>query len=79
MLNATSTEAAPWYVIPADKKWFTRACVADIITTRLRKLDLKYPKVPEQEMAALAEAKQQLEAEQDLKRRSCGRVQNDAR
>lgn len=63
MLNATSTEAAPWYVIPADKKWFTRACVADIITTRLSKLDLKYPAVPEQEMAALAEARRQLEAE----------------
>jgi PPK2 family polyphosphate:nucleotide phosphotransferase len=63
MLNATSTEAAPWYVIPADKKWFTRACVADIITTRLRKLNLKYPAVPEQEMAALAEARRQLEAE----------------
>lgn len=63
MLSATSTEAAPWYVIPADKKWFTRACVADIIATRLRKLDLKYPTIPEQEMAALAEAQRQLEAE----------------
>ena len=63
MLNATSTEAAPWYVIPADKKWFARACVADIITTRLRKLDLKYPTVSETEKAALAEARRQLEAE----------------
>ena len=64
MLNATSTEAAPWYVIPADKKWFMRACVADIITSRLRELDLEYPKVPEKEATALAEAKRQLEAEQ---------------
>jgi PPK2 family polyphosphate:nucleotide phosphotransferase len=40
MLNATSTEAAPWYVIPADNKWFARACVADIIAARLRELDL---------------------------------------
>ena len=63
MLNATSTEAAPWYVIPADKKWFARACVADIITARLRKLDLEYPKVSESEKAALADAKRQLEAE----------------
>jgi PPK2 family polyphosphate:nucleotide phosphotransferase len=63
MLNATSTEAAPWYVIPADKKWFGRACVADIVATRLRKLDLKYPTVPEKEAGALAEAKRQLEAE----------------
>jgi PPK2 family polyphosphate:nucleotide phosphotransferase len=64
MLNATSTEAAPWYVIPADKKWFARACVADIIAGRLRELNLKYPSVPESEAAALAEAKQQLEAEE---------------
>jgi PPK2 family polyphosphate:nucleotide phosphotransferase len=63
MLNATSTEAAPWYVIPADKKWFTRACVADIITAQLRGLNLEFPKVPEKEQAALAEAKRQLEAE----------------
>lgn len=63
MLNATSTEAAPWYIIPADKKWFARALVADIITSRLRKLDLEYPKVSETEKAALADAKRQLEAE----------------
>jgi hypothetical protein len=63
MLNATSTEVAPWYVIPADKKWFARACVADIISAKLDKLNLKYPAVPEQELVALAEAKRQLEAE----------------
>jgi hypothetical protein len=65
MLNATSTVESPWYVIPADKKWFTRACVADIITRSIEKLGLKYPKVPESERAALAEAKQTLEAEGD--------------
>lgn len=63
MLSATSTEHSPWYVIPADKKWFTRACVADIITSRLEALDLKYPTVPEKERAVLAEARQQLETE----------------
>jgi polyphosphate kinase 2 (PPK2 family) len=63
MLNATSTKDAPWYVIPADKKWFARACVADIITSRLRSLDLKYPDVSEREASALTEAKHQLEAE----------------
>jgi polyphosphate kinase 2 (PPK2 family) len=63
MLNATSTDAAPWYVIPADKKWFMRACVADIICARLRDLKLDYPKVPEKDLAALAEAKRDLEAE----------------
>jgi len=63
MLGATSTEAAPWYVIPADKKWFMRACVADIISARLRELKLDYPKVPEKDLAALTEAKRSLEAE----------------
>lgn len=65
MLSATSTEWAPWYVIPADKKWFMRAAVADIITARLRALDVRYPVVPEKDLTALAEAKRQLQAEKD--------------
>jgi PPK2 family polyphosphate:nucleotide phosphotransferase len=65
MLGATSTEAAPWYIIPADKKWFMRACVADIISAQLRELHLEYPHVGEREAAALADAKRQLEAEKN--------------
>jgi PPK2 family polyphosphate:nucleotide phosphotransferase len=65
MLNATSTEQSPWYVIPADKKWFTRACVADIITSSIRELGLKYPAVPADEVPLLVEAKKRLEAEGD--------------
>ena len=53
MLSATSTTDAPWYIIPADKKWFTRACVADIIVSRIAKLDLKYPMLSDKERAAL--------------------------
>lgn len=64
MLRATSTDVAPWYIIPADKKWFMRACVADIITTQIRELRLEYPHVGERDAAALAEAKKQLLAEQ---------------
>jgi PPK2 family polyphosphate:nucleotide phosphotransferase len=63
MLNATSTDCAPWYVIPADRKWFTRACVANIITSRIAELDLKYPEVAEKDRAALAQAKAELESE----------------
>jgi PPK2 family polyphosphate:nucleotide phosphotransferase len=63
MLNATSTDSAPWYVIPADKKWFARACVADIITSHLQTLGLEFPAVSANEQAALAESKRQLEAE----------------
>ena len=65
MLSATSTKDAPWHIIPADKKWFTRACVADIIVSRIAKLDLQYPEVSEKNHAALEEAKKQLLAEGD--------------
>jgi PPK2 family polyphosphate:nucleotide phosphotransferase len=64
MLRATSTEESPWYIIPADKKWFMRACVADIITTQIRELRLEYPRVEKDESAALVEARKQLESEQ---------------
>jgi len=62
-INATSTKYAPWYIIPADNKWATRALVADIITSTLRELDLKFPEVSEAELKRLAEARIQLENE----------------
>ena len=43
MLNQTSTEWAPWYIIPADKKWVTHASVSEIIVSQIKKLNLKYP------------------------------------
>lgn len=63
MLSATSTEWAPWHVIPADKKWFARACVADIITSRIQQLDLRMPKIGDSERSQLAEARRKLESE----------------
>ena len=42
-LSATSSEAAPWYVIPADNKWYARAAIADIISAKLEKLNVKFP------------------------------------
>ncbi len=62
-INATSTEWAPWYVIPADRKWAMRAVVSDIITTTITGLDLEYPELPESEVARLGEAKAALLAE----------------
>jgi PPK2 family polyphosphate:nucleotide phosphotransferase len=62
-LGATNTEWAPWYVIPADHKWVTRAVVADIITTAIRGLDLKYPEVTAEQRKRLAEARKNLDAE----------------
>ena len=62
-LAATTTEEAPWYVVPADNKWVTRAVVADVITTALRSLDLKFPEVTEEKRKLLAKAKTQLQEE----------------
>jgi PPK2 family polyphosphate:nucleotide phosphotransferase len=62
-IRATSTKHAPWYLVPADDKWFTRAVVADILSTTIHSLDLKYPEVTDAQRAALAEARKQLEAE----------------
>jgi PPK2 family polyphosphate:nucleotide phosphotransferase len=65
VLNHTSTAAAPWYVIPADRKWLTRLVVSDIICTRLRSLDSAYPKLTDEQRAQLQIAKQQLLDETD--------------
>lgn len=62
-LSATSTANAPWYVIPADKKWFTRLAVSEIIVKKLESMKLSYPTVTEQHKIELAEAKKMLEAE----------------
>lgn len=62
-LEATSTEWAPWYVVPADNKWVTRAVVADILTSTIRALGLSFPEVTPAQKRALAEAKQKLEEE----------------
>ena len=63
MFNHTSTKWAPWYVIPADHKWFTRLVVAGIIYTHLKELNLKYPKVSEEKHQELLQAKAMLESQ----------------
>jgi PPK2 family polyphosphate:nucleotide phosphotransferase len=60
----TSTPWAPWFVIPADHKWFTRLCVSQVIVATLKSLDLKYPTVPASKAEALEKAKQELLSEQ---------------
>jgi PPK2 family polyphosphate:nucleotide phosphotransferase len=62
-LSATSTKWAPWYVVPADNKWVARSVVADILSTSIRALDLRFPEVTEEQHRALEEARKQLEAE----------------
>ena len=63
VFNRTSTEFAPWYIIPADRKWFTRLVVANIICTKLQELNLQYPQVSEEYNQQLLVAKKNLEAE----------------
>ena len=62
-ISATSTKIAPWYIIPADDKWATRAIVADIITSTLHDLDLQFPNMTEEQQKLLTEARKSLEAE----------------
>jgi hypothetical protein len=61
-IAATAAPHAPWYVVPADRKWFTRLIVVAAIIRALRKLDLAYPTLGAAERAALAEARAALEA-----------------
>jgi PPK2 family polyphosphate:nucleotide phosphotransferase len=63
VFNHTSTKAAPWYIIPADRKWFTRLAVADIICSRLQQLDLAYPKISDEQREQLSVARKMLEQE----------------
>ncbi len=62
-LSNTSTDHAPWYVIPADHKWVSRALVAAILTKTLNDLDINWPKVTEQLGRDIEAARQQLEME----------------
>ena len=63
MIRHTASDVAPWYVVPADNKWFTRLVVAAAVIDTLDSLDLAYPQVSDQARAALAAAHQQLLAE----------------
>jgi PPK2 family polyphosphate:nucleotide phosphotransferase len=64
-LENTSTEEAPWFVIPADDKWYARAAVADIIAARLERLGLKFPEVSDEVKAEFTKYILQLESEFD--------------
>ena len=61
MLTETSTKWAPWYVIPADHKWVTRAAVAHILSREIAALGVKLPEISETRLAEIAAAREQLE------------------
>ncbi len=62
-IRATATKRAPWYVVPADNKWFTRIVVAAAIVEAVERLDLQYPTVTDAQKKELEAARVALEAE----------------
>ncbi len=60
ILSLTSTEHAPWYVIPADQKWYMRYAVSEILVEQLSRLPLSYPVVEGDKLAAIESAKKEL-------------------
>lgn len=63
MFSHTSTDWAPWYIVPADNKWFTRLAVSNIIVDKLKSMNLAYPTVSEQRKRDLLDVKKLLENE----------------
>jgi Polyphosphate kinase 2 (PPK2) len=63
MLSATSTPWAPWYVIPADRKWFARLCAGAVLAHTLIKINPRYPEVSHQARQELQAARRELETE----------------
>ncbi|MFE5809961.1 polyphosphate kinase 2 family protein, partial [Streptomyces sp. NPDC056491] len=63
MLSATSTKWAPWYVVPADRKWFARICAAAVLAHTLMDIDPRYPELAEEARKDLLVTKRALEKE----------------
>lgn len=63
MLSATSTKWAPWYVVPADRKWFARICAASVLAHTLMDIDPQYPTIGDEARKDLLSARRELEKE----------------
>ena len=63
LIRNTATKHAPWYVVPADNKWFTRIVVASAVIDTLSSLGLQYPKVGKEKVAELARVRKALRSE----------------
>jgi len=62
-LSKTSTRDAPWFIIPADHKWFARLAIAEIVVAALQDLDLSFPKLSTAHLEELAAARKRLGGE----------------
>ncbi len=65
-IAATSTKHAPWYIIPADKKWFARLAVSEVIVQTMKKLKPDYPKLSDEQIAQLQKCKEALLNEENI-------------
>jgi len=63
VINKTSTKHSPWYVVPADNKWYMRYVVSEIVLKTLKDMDPHYPEVTKERLETFAEYKKQLEKE----------------
>ena len=66
-ISHTATKHCPWYVVPAENKWYTRLVVAAAIVDALKELELDYPQVDKDQRKELALAKRELEQEKTRK------------
>lgn len=62
-IRETSTKNAPWYIVPADKKWFARLLISQIIVNTLQEINPQYPELPAEKRALLGKCREQLLAE----------------
>jgi PPK2 family polyphosphate:nucleotide phosphotransferase len=65
MIRHTSSKRAPWFVVPADNKWFTRLVVSAVVVDALKDMNLAYPQLTKEKQQALADARKQLESEKE--------------
>jgi len=63
MIRETATEYAPWYIVPADHKWFSRLLISEIFKERMKGLPISYPKISDEDASALEGYRKQLSEE----------------
>jgi len=63
MIRHTSTKEAPWFVVPADHKWFSRVVIGSVITSTLESLNLRFPRVDKASLEEFAKVRTALESE----------------
>lgn len=68
-INMTSTKYAPWYVVPADHKWYLRYVVSEIVLETLKDMDPQYPEVTKERLKEFGQYKEELLAELGAKKK----------